>query len=259
MIEKMCAIALTRAEGATFRRLTAGLTDTHRAALDAVLLVRSGGSSSSLYWTLEELERWLAHAIAGEYHRNVHTALDMPPLTAWEQRAQPGANASGQREPAAVADPHRFLIDFLPLERGMVRRDGIALNCIHYWSDALALWIGKPEQMIVRYDPRDLSRIHLLAPNGQYYDVGYRDLSRPPISLWEQRMARKELRAKGRAFVDEAAIFRTIEAICRASGARNQDGAASARTTTSGHPRRKGGGRAGRNALHPTERGDERR
>ncbi len=163
--------------------------------------------------TLEELERWLAHAIAGEYHRNVHSALDMPPLTAWQQRAQPGANALGQREPAAVTDPRRFLIDFLPLERRMVRRDGIALNCIHYWSDALALWIGKPEQMIVRYDPRDLSRIYLLAPNGQYYDVGYRDLSRPPISLWEQRLARKELRAKGRAFVDEAAIFRTIEAM----------------------------------------------
>ncbi len=119
----------------------------------------------------------------GEYHRNVHSALDMPPLTAWEQRTQPGSNGPGQREPAAVTDPHRFLIDFLPLERRMVRRDGIALNCIHYWSYALALWIGKPEHMIVRYDPRDLSRIFLLAPNGQYYDVGYRDLSRPPISL----------------------------------------------------------------------------
>jgi Domain of unknown function (DUF4158)/Tn3 transposase DDE domain len=36
MLEKMCAIALTRAERETFRRLTAGLTDTHRAALEAL-------------------------------------------------------------------------------------------------------------------------------------------------------------------------------------------------------------------------------
>ena len=50
LIEKICAIALTRAERETFRRLTAGLTDGHRAALDAVLLVRPGGSSSSLSW-----------------------------------------------------------------------------------------------------------------------------------------------------------------------------------------------------------------
>jgi len=32
--------------------------------------------------------------------------------------------------------------------------------------------------MIVRYDPRDLSRIYLLAPDGQYYDVNYRSLGR---------------------------------------------------------------------------------
>ena len=50
LIEKMCAIALTRAERETFRRLTSGLTDKHRAVLDAVLLVRPGGSSSTLSW-----------------------------------------------------------------------------------------------------------------------------------------------------------------------------------------------------------------
>ena len=50
LIEKMCAIALTRAEREAFRRLTSGLTDKHRAALDAVLLVRPGGSSSILSW-----------------------------------------------------------------------------------------------------------------------------------------------------------------------------------------------------------------
>ena len=50
LIEKICAIALTRAERETFRRLTAGLTSAHRAALDGVLLVRPGGSSSSLSW-----------------------------------------------------------------------------------------------------------------------------------------------------------------------------------------------------------------
>ena len=179
--------------------------------------------------TLEELERWLAHAIAGEYHRNVHSALDMPPLTAWEQRVQRGANLPGHADPPAVTDPRRFLIDFLPIERRLVRRDGIVLNRIHYWSDALALWIGKPERMIVRYDPRDLSRIYLLAPNGHYYDVGYRDLSRPPISLWEHRLALKKLRETGRAFVDEAAIFRTIDAM-------------------RGHSRRSVGGRSGRGA-----------
>jgi len=67
--------------------------------------------------------------------------------------------------------------------------------------------------MIIRYDPRDLSRVYLLGLDGTYYDLSYRDLRRPPISLWEHRLALKRLREDGRALVDEAAIFRTIEAM----------------------------------------------
>ncbi|MGQ4827668.1 hypothetical protein, partial [Enterococcus faecalis] len=67
--------------------------------------------------------------------------------------------------------------------------------------------------MIVRYDPRDLSRVNLLGPDGTYYDLTYRDLRRPPISLWEHRLALKRLREEGRALVDETAIFGTIEAM----------------------------------------------
>jgi hypothetical protein len=67
--------------------------------------------------------------------------------------------------------------------------------------------------MIVRYDPRDLSRVHLLAPDGCYYDLTYRELRRPPISLWEHRLALKRLREEGRAQVDEDAIFTAIDAM----------------------------------------------
>jgi putative transposase len=161
--------------------------------------------------TLEELERWLTHAVAGDYHRNIHGALNIPPLTAWERGILGDAHSPGRGAPVPVSDPRRFLIDFLPLERRLVRRDGVALHRIHYWSDALAVWIGRPERMILRYDPRDLSRIHLLAPDGQYYDLSYRDVRRPSITLWEHRLALKRLREEGRALVDEAVIFRTIE------------------------------------------------
>lgn len=65
--------------------------------------------------------------------------------------------------------------------------------------------------MVVRYHPRDLSRTYLLAPDGHYYDLSYRDLRRPPISLWEHCPALKRLREEGRSYVDESAIFRAIE------------------------------------------------
>ena len=169
------------------------------------------GKSAAM--TLDELQRWLTHAIAGEYHNTVHRAVHRPPLAAWRQGILGDEHTPGRGEPVAVSDPRRFLIDFLPLERRLVRRDGICLHSIHYWADTLSVWVARPQKMIVRYDPRDLSRAYLLAPDGQYYDLTYRDLRRPPITLWEQRLALKRLREEGRAHVDEAAIFRAVEAM----------------------------------------------
>jgi putative transposase len=163
--------------------------------------------------TLDEIERWLAHAIVGVYHRDLHRGIGTTPLAAWERGILGDGETSGRGTPTAVADPRRFLIDFLPMERRLVRREGVFLHSIGYWSDVLRTWIGERERMIVRYDPRDLSRIHLLAPDGRYYDLSYRDLRRPPISLWEHRLTLKRLREEGRAEVDEEAIFAAIDAM----------------------------------------------
>lgn len=161
--------------------------------------------------TIEELERWLGHAIAGAYHGTIHRVLGTTPLAAWKLGIGGDATIPGCGELAAVPDARRFLIDFLPLEWRRVRREGILLHSIHYWSDVLRMWIGEPAKMIVRYDPRDLSRIYLLAPDGQYYDLSYRDVGRPSISLWEHRLALTRIREDGRAHVDEPAIFRTVD------------------------------------------------
>ncbi|MBS7697482.1 Mu transposase C-terminal domain-containing protein [Chelatococcus sp. YT9] len=163
--------------------------------------------------TLDEVERWLGYAIAGVYHRDLHRGLGITPLAAWQRGIAGDGTTLGRGEPTAVTDARRFLIDFLPIARRRVRRDGVALHSIAYWADVLGTWIGHPEQMIVRYDPRDLSRIYLLGPDGTYYNLSYRDLRRPPISLWEHRLALKRLRDEGRSLVDEEAIFRTIEAM----------------------------------------------
>lgn len=161
--------------------------------------------------TLDELERWLTHAIAGVYHCTVHRSLGIPPLTAWRQAIEATVRGRGSVGPVAIEDQRRFLIDFLPIEHRLVRRDGVTLFGIHYWSDVLGTWIGEPKKMIVRYDPRDLSRIYLLAPDGHCYDLSYRDVRRPPITRWEHRLALKRLREEGLTHVDESAIFRTVE------------------------------------------------
>ncbi|MBJ2154131.1 Mu transposase C-terminal domain-containing protein, partial [Paracoccus sp. IB05] len=63
----------------------------------------------------------------------------------------------------------------------------------------------------LKYDPRDLSRIFVLTDEG-IIEARPADLTRPAITLWEHRAARRSLREAGRRSVDEELIFRTIEA-----------------------------------------------
>lgn len=163
--------------------------------------------------TLDEIERWLTHAIVGVYHHDLHRGIGTTPVAAWERGILGDGQVSGRGMPTAIDDPRRFLIDFLPMERRLVRREGMFLHSIGYWADVLRTWIGERERMIVRYDPRDLSRVHLLAPDGRYYDLSYRDLRRPAISLWEHRLALTRLRDEGRAEINEDAIFTAIDAM----------------------------------------------
>jgi putative transposase len=164
--------------------------------------------------TLDELERWLALAITGVYHQTVHRVLNTTPVAAWRKATElADATALSRRSPPS--DPRRLLIDFLPFVERRVRREGVVLHAIAYWADVLRTWIGRREKVLVRYDPRDLSRLYLLGPDGTYYDLPYRDLYRPAISLWEQQAALRRLRQEGRKEVDESLLFDTIEAMRR--------------------------------------------
>ena len=76
-----------------------------------------------------------------------------------------------------------FRVSFLPSELRKVRRDGIHLFQIRYWSDALAGHIGRGDgKVVVRYDPRDISMIWVELDDGRYVEARYRNLEIPPVS-----------------------------------------------------------------------------
>jgi putative transposase len=91
--------------------------------------------------TLKELERWLALEILGVYHPSVHSALHQPPEQAWKERIS--ARATPIRHPQ---DPSRFLLDFLPAEERLIRRDGIRMFHLHYWDNVLSPLAGRSQQ-----------------------------------------------------------------------------------------------------------------
>ena len=157
--------------------------------------------------TLRELDRWLTLAV-GTYHGSVHNGLLQPPAARWaEAIARTGV-------PTVITRTTAFLVDFLPIIRRTLTRTGFVIDHIHYYADALKPWIARRDRLpafLIRRDPRDISRIWVLEPEGQHYlEIPYRTLSHPAVTLWEQRQALAKLRQQGREQVDESALFRMI-------------------------------------------------
>lgn len=158
--------------------------------------------------TLDELERWLALEIVGRYHAEVHSALHVPPIAAWQDAV------AGRRAPLRMPyDEKQFLYDFLPFEQRSIRRDGVRLFNLRYWDDVLSLGAGRLGRPLrVKYDPRDLSRVFVEGPDGTHWPIRYADLRRPRITLGEHRMALAKLKERGVRLTDEQLIFDTVEA-----------------------------------------------
>jgi len=164
--------------------------------------------------TLDEVERWLATAVAKYYHQHPHEGLNgQTPLRRWQDGVATLLTEGGSVP--VPRDPRAYLVDFLPVLRRSLQRDGITIDHLTYFSSALRAWITareRPGPLVVRRDPRDLSRVFVLDPQDDgYLEVPTRDLSRPAISLWEHRLARRRLRLRHRGEVDEAALFAAVE------------------------------------------------
>ena len=153
--------------------------------------------------TLAELERWLALQIAGVYHLSVHSALGKAPLAAWQEETAV--------RPRAPLDETEFFLSFLPAVPRQIRRDGIHFYNIRYWDNVLSPWAGRlKEPLLVKYDPRNLSRIYVQDPCGRHWPVPYADLRQPPIALWEIEAVNKQARQDGRRMNSAEAIFANI-------------------------------------------------
>lgn len=154
--------------------------------------------------SFREFERILALEVLGPYHHEIHSALGRTPAAAWVD----GVSSMNLRSPADAA---ALLLDFLPFEERVVRRDGVRMFGIVYQDGALAHLVDHgPGKLRVKYDPRDLSAVFVELPAGDHVRVPYADLSRQPITLWEHQEAIRRLRVEGRRSVDEHAIFAAV-------------------------------------------------
>jgi len=172
-------------------------------------------SEGKAVFTLAELERWITIAITDYYHQKYHESIRMSPIEKYKQGILGDEFNRGKGYPPKINNNKAFLIDFLPIERRSLQREGFVLDHITYYSSVLSPLIAdrtKYGKIIVRRDPWDLSRIYVLDPlsKNNYLEVFYRTLARPTITLWEHRQAIKDIKKKGYQLINEDLVFKTI-------------------------------------------------
>jgi len=166
--------------------------------------------------TLREIEEWLATYITDVYHQRLHSELGMSPLKKYEEGIFGKDDKPGCGLPKRIVDEEKLRLDFMPYIERSVQRYGIVMDDVHYYRNVLNRWINAadPEYpkrkrlFIVRRDPRDISVVYFWDPDlRRYYDIPYRDNTRPPISVWELKSIRKKLKEDGKKDINEGLIF----------------------------------------------------
>jgi putative transposase len=161
-------------------------------------------SAGAASMTLRDLENYLAVEITGSYHQRIHESLHRAPIAVWREFSA----SAPLRMPR---DRIGFWVSFLPDEKRQLRPDGVHLFGLKYWHGALAQDIGRTSnKAVVRYDPRDISRVFVERPSGAFVEARWHDLTLPPISLHEWRSELKDRNKKAVDERDTPAMMRAI-------------------------------------------------
>lgn len=166
--------------------------------------------------TMKEAEKWLTVFITKIYHNRIHSALQTTPLAMYENGIMGNQLIPPSGLPRKITDERRLRIDMLPVVERTVQRYGISIDHIYYYHDCLRHWILEEDsssavrkrKFIVRRDPRDISSVYFFDPTAEeYFEIPYRDITYPVMTVWELKAIQKKLKDDGIKNLDENAIF----------------------------------------------------
>ena len=167
--------------------------------------------------TFLEFERWLVTFITKVYHKRIHHGINTSPEQLLEQ------GIFGEDSPVGLppkpSDPLSILIDFLPIFRRTVQKNGINIDGINYYDNLLRIKInvkdettGKKKQFICKRDPRDIKHIWFYDDSIQeYFKIPAADQSLPNLTLWEYDVLKKHLRDNGARDINTGQIIEAYE------------------------------------------------
>lgn len=170
-------------------------------------------SNKEATMTLGELERFIVEFIVNVYHKSIHSGIGKSPEKRYEEGLFGSESTPGRGLPEKIVDEDTFRISLLPTIERTVQQFGVMVDKISYYADCLRRWIKakenkKARQFIFKRDPRDISVIWFYDPDiKKYFPIPYRNVSYPPISVWELRSVQRYLEQKNLPAETEEQIF----------------------------------------------------
>lgn len=167
--------------------------------------------------TISEFEKWLLTYIVNVYHQRIHSSIGVSPLEKFRQGIL-GEEGSGL--PPKILDERRVKLDFMPFFERTIQEYGVVIDHVYYYDDILRKYIHAREnntkysakrKFVFKRDPRDISQLYFYDPeSNDYFDIPYRDTSKPPISVWEFNEIVTKLQREN-AIINEDVIFQAYQ------------------------------------------------
>jgi len=180
-------------------------------------------SDGNACMTFQEFEKWLVTFITKVYHKRIHHTIEMSPEKKWALGIFGSATQEGVGYPPKPSDKMTITIDFLPMFKRTIQKNGINIDGLNYYDTILRSQINQHDEItknkkkfICKRDPRDISHIWFYNENTlEYYKIPLADQSIPAMSLWEYEVIKNEIKDKGYNTVNHAAIIDAHEELHR--------------------------------------------
>lgn len=170
--------------------------------------------------TFSEFEKWLVTFITKIYHKRKHTGINLSPEQLWED------GVFGEDTPVGLmpkpTDSLSVTIDFLPLFKRTIQKNGVNIDGINYYDHLLRSKIhmlnedGKKKQFIFKRDPRNIKFIWFYDDEiKEYFRIPAADQSMQDMTLWELESIKTRLRESGSRQINNAEILEAHEELHR--------------------------------------------
>ena len=164
----------------------------------------AGAPTGKTLLTLSALEAHLQHFLLVQYHQRPHSETGVPPPARW------AAGGFLPRLPESLEQLDLLLLTVAKSRK--VRQDGIHFQGFCYLDTTLAAYVG--EQVIIRYDPRDMAEIRVFHNHRFLCRAICAELAGETIALREIIQARTHRRKALRQTLQDRT--RTVDALLEA-------------------------------------------